>query len=81
MGKSAAFRNSLPANPVSMKLFVDFFQVPARFTTYVFAIKFAAFGLIMIVFLVLEPDGLVGIWKRLRDYFILWPFKYKPLGR
>ena len=67
--------------PYAIDWFVDFFQVPARFTTYVFAIKFAAFGLIMIVFLVLEPDGLVGIWKRLRDYFILWPFKYKPIGR
>jgi len=67
--------------PYAIDWFVDFFQVPTRFTTYVFAIKFAAFGLIMIVFLVLEPDGLVGIWKRLRDYFILWPFKYKPIGR
>jgi branched-chain amino acid transport system permease protein len=45
-----------------------------------FAIKYGTFGLIMIVFLVLEPMGLVGIWLRIRDYFILWPFKHKPLG-
>ena len=67
--------------PYAIDWFVDFFQVPARFTTYIFALKFAAFGLIMIIFLVLEPNGLVGIWKRIRDYFILWPFKYKALGR
>lgn len=67
--------------PYAIDWFVDFFQVPARFTTYIFALKFAAFGLIMIIFLVLEPNGLVGIWKRIRDYFILWPFKYKALRR
>jgi len=56
-------------------------HVPARFTTYMFAIQYAAFGLIMIIFLVLEPGGLVAVWNRIRNYFILWPFKHKPLGR
>jgi branched-chain amino acid transport system permease protein len=56
-------------------------QVPARLTTYMFAIQYASFGLIMIVFLVLEPGGLVAVWNRIRTYFILWPFKRKPLGR
>jgi branched-chain amino acid transport system permease protein len=67
--------------PYAIDMVVDLFRVPSRFTTYMFAIKFAGFGLIMIIFLVLEPAGLVGIWQRIRDYFILWPFKYKPLGR
>lgn len=56
-------------------------QVPARLTTYMFAIQYASFGLIMIIFLVLEPGGLVAIWSRIRNYFILWPFKRRPLGR
>jgi branched-chain amino acid transport system permease protein len=56
-------------------------HVPARLTTYMFAIQYASFGLIMIIFLVLEPGGLVAIWNRIRNYFILWPFKHKPLGR
>jgi branched-chain amino acid transport system permease protein len=56
-------------------------HVPTRFTTYMFAIQYASFGLIMIIFLVLEPGGLVTIWNRIRNYFVLWPFKYKPLGR
>jgi branched-chain amino acid transport system permease protein len=56
-------------------------QVPARLTTYMFAIQYASFGLIMIIFLVVEPGGLVAIWTRIRTYFILWPFKRKPLGR
>jgi len=67
--------------PYTIDMIVDVFNIPSRFTTYMFAIKYAGFGLIMIVFLVLEPTGLVGIWQRIRDYFTLWPFKYKPLGR
>ena len=55
-------------------------KVPPRFSTYMFSINHAAFGLIMIIFLVLEPAGLVGIWARVRNYFILWPFKHKPSG-
>ncbi len=56
-------------------------HVPARLTTYMFAIQYASFGLVMIIFLVLEPGGLVAIWNRIRNYFTLWPFKHKPLGR
>jgi branched-chain amino acid transport system permease protein len=67
--------------PYIIDILVDTLQVPARLTTYMFAIKYASFGLVMIIFLVLEPAGLVGIWRRVRDYFILWPFRYKPLGR
>jgi branched-chain amino acid transport system permease protein len=56
------------------------FHVSSRFTTYMFSINHSTFGLIMIIFLVLEPTGLVGIWTRVRNYFILWPFKHKPSG-
>ena len=45
----------------------------------IFAINYAAFGAVMVLFLVLEPLGLVGIWRRLQNYFLLWPFKYRPL--
>jgi len=58
----------------------DTFTVPARLSTYLFAVKYASFGLIMIIFLVFEPRGLVGIWKRIQNYFILWPFKHSSLG-
>ena len=56
-------------------------QVPARLTTYMFAIQYASFGLIMIIFLVVEPGGLVAIWNRIRNYFIMWPFRRRTLGR
>jgi branched-chain amino acid transport system permease protein len=46
----------------------------------IFAVNYASFGVVMIVFLVFEPLGLVGIWHRLQNYFLLWPFKYRPLA-
>jgi branched-chain amino acid transport system permease protein len=67
--------------PYVIDIAVDIFDIPTRLTTYMFAMKYGTFGLIMIAFLVLEPMGLVGIWLRIRDYFVLWPFKHKPLGR
>lgn len=66
--------------PYGIDAFVDQFAIPTRFTTYMFAIKHSCFGLIMILFLVLEPSGLAGVWTRIRDYFLLWPFKYKSIG-
>ena len=52
-----------------------------RLSSVVFAVNFAAFGLAMILFLVFEPQGLVGIWRRAQAWFLLWPFKQKPVGK
>ena len=46
----------------------------------IFSANQAAFGLVMILFLVFEPLGLVGIFRRVQNYFLLWPFKLKPLA-
>jgi branched-chain amino acid transport system permease protein len=42
-----------------------------------FAVNYAAFGLVMILFLLLEPLGLVGIWRRIQNYFLLWPYRHQ----
>jgi branched-chain amino acid transport system permease protein len=44
-----------------------------------FAVNYAAFGVVMILFLLFEPLGLVGIWRRVQTYFLLWPFRHRPL--
>ena len=49
-----------------------------RFVSLLFAVNYAAFGLVMILFLVFEPLGLVGIWRRVQSYFVLWPYKQRP---
>ena len=46
---------------------------------YLFPAKFGAFGMLMAIFLIFEPQGLVGIWRRVRNWFLLWPFRYRPL--
>lgn len=43
----------------------------------VFELQIGLFGLIMLFFLILEPQGLAGVWARVRFYFQLWPFKYR----
>ncbi len=43
--------------------------LPARFANAVFALNYAAFGVVMILFLLLEPAGLMGIWRRISNRF------------
>jgi branched-chain amino acid transport system permease protein len=40
------------------------------------AIQLGIFGLVLVVFLLLEPRGLARLWGRTKDYFRLWPFRY-----
>ncbi|USQ81171.1 branched-chain amino acid ABC transporter permease [Ornithinimicrobium faecis] len=40
------------------------------------AVQNAAFGVIIIAFLIFEPRGLDRIWQRMKDYFKYWPFRY-----
>jgi branched-chain amino acid transport system permease protein len=49
-----------------------------RYANLLFAVNYAAFGFVMILFLMFEPLGLVGIWHRIQSYFLLWPFKHRP---
>jgi branched-chain amino acid transport system permease protein len=51
-----------------------------RYAGSLFAVNYAAFGAVMILFLVLEPLGLVGIWRRVQTYFLMWPFKHRPMA-
>lgn len=37
----------------------------------------AAFGLVIILFLVFEPEGLAKLWRNVKDYFQVWPFAYR----
>ena len=55
--------------------------IAGRLASVIFAVNYAAFGLVMILFLVFEPQGLVGLWRRMQSWFLLWPFKQRPLSR
>jgi branched-chain amino acid transport system permease protein len=44
--------------------------------TYFVSIKEIMFGLIIILFLIFEPDGLAARWRTVKAYWKLWPFSY-----
>lgn len=39
-------------------------------------VRLIAFGLLIIIFLILEPEGLNRFWRNVRNYFRVWPFSY-----
>jgi branched-chain amino acid transport system permease protein len=45
-------------------------------TVYLGPVKDFTFGLLIILFIIFKPEGLVGIWVRIRDYFRIWPLPY-----
>jgi branched-chain amino acid transport system permease protein len=66
--------------PYAIEAAIQALPTPERYANLVFAFNYAAFGLVMVLFLLFEPEGLVGIWRRVRDWFLLWPFKQRPLS-
>lgn len=48
-----------------------------QISTLLASIKGLVFGVTVILFLIFEPDGLIEIWRRIKDYWKLWPFSYK----
>lgn len=66
--------------PYTIEYGVGLLPGAQRYAGMLAAFNYAAFGVVMILFLVFEPQGLVGIWRRIQNYFLLWPFKQKPLG-
>jgi branched-chain amino acid transport system permease protein len=46
------------------------------FASRIGGVSVVVYGLIIIFFLLFEPDGLFGIWIRLKRYWKPWPFTY-----
>jgi len=42
----------------------------------IFQLNIVLFGLLIVVFLIVEPLGLYGIWIKIRNYWKGWPFTY-----
>ncbi len=65
--------------PFFLMYIVDSFKITGVIKDYFFAVQSSFFGIIIIIFLLVEPLGIAEIWRRARDYFMLWPFRYKAL--
>ena len=65
--------------PLALRDFLDRFRefVPAGdVATFVAQLRLIFFGSLIIAFLVTEPEGLARLWRKVKDYFRLWPFRY-----
>jgi len=65
--------------PFTFLYIFDFFEVSGVMKNFFFAVQSGIFGVVIILFLLIEPLGLVEIWRRVRTFFQLWPFRFKPL--
>ncbi|WP_313800198.1 branched-chain amino acid ABC transporter permease [Cytobacillus sp.] len=63
--------------PVFLRTGVELFSgVFPDLSNVLNGLKEVVFGLVIILFLIYEPEGLAKIWKNIKDYFKLWPFSY-----
>jgi branched-chain amino acid transport system permease protein len=59
-----------------METFGGMFMSPAAVLNILTSLRLTVFGLLIIVFLVVEPEGLNRLWRNIRNYFRVWPFAY-----
>jgi branched-chain amino acid transport system permease protein len=60
----------------AMEAFSGVLFSPATLHNLIPALRLTLFGVLIIVFLVLEPEGLNRLWRNIRSYFRVWPFAY-----
>lgn len=70
----AAFMTLLPALLSNLARATS--DVVPNINSYLPYIQQGAFGLAIILFLIFEPEGIVKMWRNVKDYFRLWPFSY-----
>ena len=52
------------------------FFSPSELPGTISSLRLVVFGGLIIVFLVMEPEGLNRLWRNVRNYFRVWPFSY-----
>ncbi|GAB2466017.1 branched-chain amino acid ABC transporter permease [Comamonas humi] len=68
----AAFMTMVPE---LLKLIVDLLPGGAELTVFLSPVRLIVFGGLIVAFLVFEPLGLAEMWRRVRRFFHLWPFR------
>jgi branched-chain amino acid transport system permease protein len=66
--------------PILIRVFMESFGTllfsASDLNNIIPATRLGLFGLLIIVFLVVEPEGLNRLWRNVRNYFRVWPFSY-----
>jgi len=61
--------------PEVMKLLVGWLPNANEAVVFLAPVRTIAFGALIVGFLIFEPHGLAEIWRRVRRFFHLWPFR------
>lgn len=73
----AAFLFSIPEFLTwSVGLLSKLSSTPGEIVILLSPIKLLILGFLIMFFIHVEPTGLAGIWRRIRDYFRIWPLPY-----
>ncbi len=60
----------------TMEAFGGLFFSPAAVRNIIPNLRLIMFGVLIIFFLIVEPEGLNRLWRNIRNYFRVWPFAY-----
>jgi branched-chain amino acid transport system permease protein len=60
----------------AMEAFGGIFFDPQTVLNLIPNLRLMLFGVLIIFFLIVEPDGLNRLWRNIRNYFRIWPFAY-----
>jgi branched-chain amino acid transport system permease protein len=73
----AIFITVLPiATRIVLNIFGGMVFSSSSIANLVSELRLVIFGLLIILFLVVEPEGLNRLWRNIRNYFRVWPFSY-----
>jgi branched-chain amino acid transport system permease protein len=69
---------------IFMTLLPELLRIPERALAHVWESAFTivnqlregTFGLLVVLFIIFEPDGLAHRWNKIKAYWKLWPFSY-----
>ena len=66
--------------PIMIRIFMEnvggLFMDPGDLAQIISQLRQILFGVLIIGFLIVEPDGLNRLWINIRNYFRVWPFSY-----
>jgi branched-chain amino acid transport system permease protein len=60
----------------AMEAFGSLFFAPQTVLNLIPNLRLMLFGALIILFLIVEPEGLNRLWRNIRNYFRIWPFAY-----
>ncbi len=61
---------------LTVEFLAVFFENPGEVIIFLSPAKLMALGFLIMFFIHVEPTGLAGIWRRIRDYLKIWPLPY-----